>query len=153
MYDVTKRQLNISLILKATIVFALMVVAFSVLSYASIYFCYLRNFFSQIGNFQMELSAFNTTSLFSKSSYLEYALYSFAQNVSVISQIVALDIKFVVCYYMDMLTRVKSAFVVSFQLVTNTLGRLYTICKKAFALSSIEETVAVFSEPNTRLTI
>ena len=45
MRDSVKNTLNISLIFKATIAFALMVVAFSILSYASIYFYYIRNIY------------------------------------------------------------------------------------------------------------
>ena len=155
MRDSVKNTLNISLIFKATIAFALMVVAFSMLSYASIYFYYIRNFFAQIGNANMELGVLSTqtTSVMARASHLEYILYSFAQNISAISQMIALDMKFVICYYMDMLTRVKSAFIVAIDTLKTQIHIIISICKKAISLSTVEEKTTSFCLPYTRLTI
>ena len=150
-----RSMLNISLILKATIAFVVMVVAFSMLSYASIYFCSIRNFFAQLGGAHMDIGVFSTqtTSVMSRVSHLEYILYSFAQNISAISQMIALDIKFVVCYYMDMLTRVKRFFVVAIETLKTHIYIIISICKKAIGLSTVEEETASFCLPYTRLTI
>lgn len=155
MRDMSKKAQNISLIFKATIAFMVMVVAFSMLSYASIYFCYIRNFFAQLGNVNMELGVFSTqtTSIMTRASHLEYILYSFVQNISAISQMIALDMKFVVCYYMDMLARVKRAFIVAIETLKTQIYIIISICKKAISLSTVEEKATSFCLPYTRLTI
>ena len=66
---------------------------------------------------------------------------------------IALDMKFVVCYYMDMLARVKRAFIVAIETLKTQIYIIISICKKAISLSTVEEKATSFCLPYTRLTI